>query len=86
MKCPFELPAEKYEPMKIIRDKTKAYIYGYATDEGADFILLVINSHKKMRTALKVILDHEDLRRKAGIGYDSVVDEYSKQALKTEKL
>ncbi len=36
------------------------------------------------KTALKVISDHEDLRRKAGIGYDSVVDEYSKQALKTK--
>ena len=84
MKCPFELPAEKYEPMKIIRDKKGNFICGYADDDVADYILLVINSHEKFKTALQVISDHEDLRRKAGIGYDSVVDEYSKQALKTK--
>ncbi len=47
MNCPFELPAEKYEPMKIIRDKERNFICGYEDDEDADYILQAINSHEK---------------------------------------
>ncbi len=86
MKLPVKVCESKDSGSHYILDSHSCYVCGDMRKETADYIVQAINSHRKMRTALKVISDHEDLRRKAGIGYDSVVDEYSKQALKTEKL
>ncbi len=49
MKCPFELPVEKYEPMTILRDAKMNYICDYGDDENvADYIVQAINSHEKL--------------------------------------
>ena len=53
MKCPFELPAEKYEPMTILRDAEMNYLCDYADDDVADYILQAINSHKKLVRVIK---------------------------------
>ncbi len=55
MKCPFELPAEKYEPMKIIRDAKMNYLCDYKDDENADYILQAINCHEKIKEHIENI-------------------------------
>ncbi len=86
MKCPFELPAEKYEPMKIIRDKKGDFICGYEDDEDADYILQTINSHEKLVRAS----DHaygfmicvSNLDNEENLEWQEKVAEELKQALK----
>ncbi len=91
MKCPFELPVEANvsvvdsDRRYITGTNGFPFICGDADKEAADYIVQAINSYKKFKTALEVISDHEDHRKNAGVGYDGVVDEYAKQALKEIK-
>ncbi len=55
MNCPFELPAEKYEPMKIIRDAKMNYLCDYKDDKNANYILQTINSHEKLTKHIEAL-------------------------------
>lgn len=89
MECPFKIPVktEKKRPLynPFIVDKNGDEICMCQNIDEADYIVQAINSHEKLKTALEVISDHEDCRKKADIGYDGTVDEYAKQALEAEK-
>ena len=88
MKLPVK-PKDKcnYTDKSVIEiiDETGDYIATVRNVGMRDDIVQAINSYEKFKTALEVISDHEDHRKNAGVGYDSMVDEYAKQALKTEK-
>ena len=62
MKCPFELPveakADNVAGFNII-DKTGYCVQWQSTKEQADYIVHVINSHKKLVEALEKYGDHE---------------------------
>ena len=58
----------------------KRYECGMYECSTGDYVAYV--DYEKAKTALEVISDHEDIRKNAGVGYDGVVDEYAKQALK----
>lgn len=55
------------------------------TTADRDYIVQVINSHEKFKTALEIISDLETRRSKTGIGYDKVTHELVKDALEAEK-
>ena len=65
MKCPFELPVESRESVAavdlryIASKNTVCYICGDVSERYADYIVQAINSHEKLKKALRRFGHHD---------------------------